>query len=691
MLKFYYFGAHQAVRELFEDREYVRLRAEAQDAGLRDGAFSDWWSGELSQRYEKHIPALRQPTTCVLEAGGDDYQPFVFSQWSTMMLVLRPIDIAPQHRSRKDFHRLVALGPGPKQRNEVTNAILSLLVTEMLSLRRKNVLSRDPQIFTSAGGSVQDVVLAGFHADTPARCHYGGYNGVAAYVNDYRSLFTSYRYAGVNANYSMGYFEPAPMADLRGVGSVITRFANDETAMLTDPIRRELFQMVANKTVTSQLAGCKASSPFLRLPYWDTVFGFHIPIYHALFLGVVKNFISLLLPKAGHTTAQHAMPTQYRKLIEARSAYVARSVPHDVGKAYRCIVQEKHMYTMEHWAHFLFIYSPLVFEDTLLRYEPLLARGWERLRRGCAHFLDPQRTAIDHGENKKFQAYIFDFARACEERGMLTMGTMQLRLVAVHLARQEVQCGNTAYLNELWVERFVGHLKKRTKHIVTSKVEGSVAKRELILRQVRHIRRTNPHVGVFNFSTHRPPRTHGPLRRQCEAVGIVESYTAKFKRAPVALFASMHTPDGMEIHSALYRRMQSGRSSAVLLQATSSRPAAVCVVSCFAAFGDAEDASPGNRHALVQLLDPMPNEELPWVGLEDWERAGMPDLWVSRTQVSKQWISIDEVQEKVMLVPTTRSIGGDLAVRGKVYASARLKRSALGALFPTRDEPLDDE
>ena len=113
MLKFYYFGAHQAVRELFEDREYVRLRAEAQDAGLRDGAFSDWGSGELSQRYEKHIPALRQPTTCVLEAGGDDYQPFVFSQWSRMILVLRPIDIARQHSSRKDFHRLVALGPVP--------------------------------------------------------------------------------------------------------------------------------------------------------------------------------------------------------------------------------------------------------------------------------------------------------------------------------------------------------------------------------------------------------------------------------------------------------------------------------------------------------------------------------------------------------------------------------------------------
>ena len=265
---------------------------------------------------------------------------------------------------------------------------------------------------------------------------------------------------------------------------------------------------------------------------------------------------------------------------------------------------------------------------------------------------------------------------------MLTMGTIQLRLVAVHLARQEVQCGNTAFLNELWVERFAGDLKRRTKHMVTSEVEKSVAKRDLLLRQVQYIRRTNPQVRAFTFSTHRPLRTHGQLHRECAAVGIVESYTAKFKRAPVALFTSMHTADGMVIHSAFYKHMQTGRSSAALLHAIPGRPAAVCVVSCFAAHGDADDTSPGNRHALVQLLDPMPSDDLPWAGLEDWEHAGMPDLWTSRTQVLKQWISIDEIQEKVMLVPTTRQPGGELAGL-KVYASARLKRSSLGVLFPS--------
>ena len=188
MLKFYYFSVHYAVTELFEDQEYLRLRAEAQNAGLRDGAFSEWWSGELSKRYEAHIPTLRQPSTCVIEVGGDDYQPFEFSQWSTMMLVVRPIDIAPEHRGRKQFHRLVALGPGPRQRQQVTNAILTLLVEEMNTLRDKNVLGTNKQSFFSAGGPIRDVVLAGFHADTPARCHYGGYNGAVAYANDYRSL-----------------------------------------------------------------------------------------------------------------------------------------------------------------------------------------------------------------------------------------------------------------------------------------------------------------------------------------------------------------------------------------------------------------------------------------------------------------------------------------------------------------------
>lgn len=123
------------------------------------------------------------------------------------------------------------------------------------------------------------------------------------------------------------------------------------------------------------------------------------------------------------------------------------------------------MWTMEDFLNFVLYYSPLVFGDLLLKWNVRMDRAWQCLRRAVLYYVRgcgiPGDTTEEERRHAREQARLdmMEHAVIMEEDGPLKMLTYNLRLMVVHLNRQEYQLGKVGCALEFWVERGVQRTK----------------------------------------------------------------------------------------------------------------------------------------------------------------------------------------------------------------------------------------
>lgn len=105
-------------------------------------------------------------------------------------------------------------------------------------------------------------------------------------------------------------------------------------------------------------AGCLGMSPVIQhLDYvrYDRVFS--CSVAHAMLLGLVKDFWTLLLSKVGRGEEKpwYSLPRSVRKVMEARAGDVTSTLDH--SRPYRCIVKRRGNWVMEDWMQWVEIWS----------------------------------------------------------------------------------------------------------------------------------------------------------------------------------------------------------------------------------------------------------------------------------------------------------------------------------------------
>jgi len=123
------------------------------------------------------------------------------------------------------------------------------------------------------------------------------------------------------------------------------------------------------------------------------------------------------------------------------------------------------MWTMEDFLNFVLYYAPLVFGDLLLKWNVRMDRAWQCLRRAVLYYVRGRGLPGDTTEDERRQARdqarsdMLEHAVIMEEDGPLKMLTYNLRLMVVHLSRQEYHLGLVLRALEFWVERGVQRAK----------------------------------------------------------------------------------------------------------------------------------------------------------------------------------------------------------------------------------------
>jgi hypothetical protein len=119
---------------------------------------------------------------------------------------------------------------------------------------------------------------------------------------------------------------------------------------------------------------------------------------------------------------------------------------------------------MEDYLNFVYFFSPLVFADALECMSMPMVTLWRDLRYAVIYFV--RGVGIFSGDlNKREEARqaakkaLWDVATALEQHCPCQMLTLNLRLVVVHLHRQEAECGAIWHALEMWIERMIGMLK----------------------------------------------------------------------------------------------------------------------------------------------------------------------------------------------------------------------------------------
>jgi hypothetical protein len=82
-----------------------------------------------------------------------------------------------------------------------------------------------------------------------------------------------------------------------------------------------------------------------------------VPVAHAILLGLLKDFWSLLLCKTpkGQPRPEYSLPSPCRKAMADRAKSMVLTC--DFGRPYRCVVNHRGNWVMEDWVNWLEIYS----------------------------------------------------------------------------------------------------------------------------------------------------------------------------------------------------------------------------------------------------------------------------------------------------------------------------------------------
>ena len=320
------------------------------------------------------------------------------------------------------------------------------------------------------------VVLTGLYADTPARMKVANTVGSAsAYLACQWCNFAGTKSSASEAEAGdtgramlfRGYSKPAQVSagPLAGTDVQIHHPRNDHPQrVLTSAKMCRRGEMVEAGRATAKNTGCLGQCMIMKeLPYTDYVNFFMLPFGHTVFLGVVKDFLHLLLdPSLPFSREVFVVNNEARKRIkEAEASFVLTS---DFGRSYMG-VDKFGQYVMENWCRFVEVFSVFLFSQDVHGMDvlpPLAKKAWGHLRR----FVMYHMRGYAHGgvvAANKARMEILEFAKLMDDHYPRAC-KLNLHLLVCRLHLQEQQRGPVYLELEYWVERLIQLCKCKVRY-----------------------------------------------------------------------------------------------------------------------------------------------------------------------------------------------------------------------------------
>lgn len=227
---------------------------------------------------------------------------------------------------------------------------------------------------TTSGGDIlqrtlrHQPLLASNTSDAPARCKLGKFLSHAARLGCGGCSLHGTNTDADGAHCAMhflGYNEHAEGGLLVPGHDVVEGLCGDALFKLSHEQHLERAEKVEAGEWDNTKAGCNGLSPVIRLleyTRYDRVFA--CSVAHAMLLGLVKDFWSLLLchVKRGDAEPWYSLPKEVRKIMAARATHITNTL--DQYRPYRCIVKQRGNWVMEDWLNWAEIRSVYILSAT---------------------------------------------------------------------------------------------------------------------------------------------------------------------------------------------------------------------------------------------------------------------------------------------------------------------------------------
>ena len=277
------------------------------------------------------------------------------------------------------------------------------------------------------------IVLSGLYADTPARMKVANTLGSAsAYLACQWCCFAGTKSSAADSDAAetgkamlfRGYAKPAhvKVGILAGTEVQLHHPRKDPPRRLLTSIqmhaRALLFERQGKTTRAAKVTGCLGRCIVMEeLPYTDYVNFFILPFGHAVFLGVVKDFIQLILGQLPTTGSSGLLVTtpEARRLMKAAEA--APVLTSDFGRPFKSLVEKNGSYVMENYSRLVEVYSVYIFSPDVHGEEvlpPLAKKAWGHLRRFIMHHMR-SHAAAHPDASRQALLEIVEFAKIMDE------------------------------------------------------------------------------------------------------------------------------------------------------------------------------------------------------------------------------------------------------------------------------------
>jgi hypothetical protein len=477
---FQYFGVKNAIRRLFANPDFVKLRGTSRE----DNGY--YQSQECARLHEAAGVDKDDPSASVYDVGLDWGQVYDKSVHSMGIVVLRCADLPPTHRSQRRFCMPVALIPGPKEPKDLWT-YMQFVAEEFAGVARTTEqidvdfasgkqlhASMEVQACTNAEDpnappeAVQHIFLcSGVYGDTPAQKKVSCSQGHSAYLACHQCCMRGVRGPNNRGMYfpltaetgaTYGFFgageREAIAAKVAGASSARPCSVGDDAPKLDHDDCVARAQAVDDGRMQGSDVGCHGISPFIKcLPYLHYVNAFPLPIAHAALQGIGKMLLKLTMD--GLTHAQ-------KRTVRARGGDM--SEPADIGRRYKCVCTKIGHYTMEDLINFL-EFGCVRLLDGVLAQE--LANIWRLFRRGILFFLRERHVSDLPSNAREAWDSLYAFGKAMHERFGVTACKYNLHIILCRVLDQERWCGDVRQMTEYWIEMMVQFAKSSVRYRTT--------------------------------------------------------------------------------------------------------------------------------------------------------------------------------------------------------------------------------
>ncbi|DBB01368.1 TPA: hypothetical protein ACH3X1_013672 [Trebouxia sp. C0004] len=254
--------------------------------------------------------------------------------------------------------------------------------------------------------------------------------------------------------------------------------------------------------------GNKGISMFKKmLPYICPSNFWVIPFGHALLLGILQDFLKMMLPALTGSMADYCIKKEARTVMIARAAMIHSTI--DFGRPYSDAVQKRGYWVMEELLHFTETWSVIIFQPYKkgsaiipILHDKDTLEMWQSFRVIVHHFM---RSFAEHASDAacdKVALHLRRYSQGVEK----VFGPSQCKYNLHHVVPLDQQRarGLTAEELEFWVENCIQLCKSTIKHRCSREPERLLVNSLLVRHALAVVKRDHgyrdgqPYVGTFD-------------------------------------------------------------------------------------------------------------------------------------------------------------------------------------------------